>query len=145
MWKYRGIYGVKGSNEEIKSVFGGWKEMQRVSIWWANTLPHLCIWMYSCKHAFSKFQKFSKLISNLSDKIYDALSMISNSSLAYSLATLPHSYLFECPNANIHVRNFKISKLSFNTIGRAYAALTTMFNFLPVGLDHSFNFESLTY
>ena len=28
MWKYRGIYGVKGSNEEIKSVFGGCKECQ---------------------------------------------------------------------------------------------------------------------
>ena len=28
MWEYRGIYGVKGSNEEIKSGFGGCKECQ---------------------------------------------------------------------------------------------------------------------
>ena len=112
--------------------------MKRVSIWWANTLPRLCIFISSWKHAFSKFQKFSKLISNLFDKIYDVLSMISNSSLACSLGTLPPTPMY------LHVLMqtcmFKISKLSFNTIDRAYAALTMMFSFLPAGFDRAFNF-----
>ena len=96
------------------------------------TLMYLHFLMKTCLF------KFSKLISNLFDKIYDVLSMISNSSLACSLGTLPPTRMYL--HAHMQTCMFKISKLSFNTIDRAYAALTTMFSFLPAGFDRAFNF-----
>ena len=66
MQKYRGIYGVKGSNEEIKSGFGGCKECQ----FFNPTLSHTCV--FACPHAnmpFLEIQKFQNLFPILLTKL----------------------------------------------------------------------------
>ena len=93
MWKCRRICGIKGSNEDIKGVYGGCKEVQKSVNLASQHTPTPKYLHASCKHVFPKSQKFSTLIFHLDDKIKD----IKCFTVLFPRKYLSHTYLFGCP------------------------------------------------